>query len=132
MSERWISVLFYLSAAYDGVLGILFLFAPLAAFHWFDVPPPNHLGYVQFPAMLLLIFAIMFLVIAKNPQANRELIQYGILLKLSYCSITALYWFKGELPAMWQPFTICDLIMGALYFLAYFSLQKDDTSVAPS
>ena len=68
---KWIAPLFFLSALYDGVLGILFLFAPGAAFDWFDIVPPNHPGYVQFPAALLLIFALIFLRIARDPVANR-------------------------------------------------------------
>ena len=52
-----LSVLFYFSAAYDGLLGLAFLTCPDYIFNAFSVPPPNHFGYVQFPAALLIIFA---------------------------------------------------------------------------
>ena len=41
---KWIAPLFYLAALYDGVLGILFLFAWGAPFAWFDVTPLGKLG----------------------------------------------------------------------------------------
>ena len=67
----WIRGLFLLAALYDGVLGVWFLVAPGHPFELFEVAPPNHMAYVQFPAALLLIFGLMFLSIAWNPVAHR-------------------------------------------------------------
>lgn len=128
--EGIVRLIFYLSAAYDGILGLVFLFAAPAIFACFGTPPPNHLGYVQFPACLLLIFAAMFWSIGLDPQRNRGLILYGLLLKISYCSITAVYWFKGQLPPMWQPFTICDFWMGLSYVWAFLALAEPDAPPA--
>ena len=120
----WISPLFVVAALYDGVLGILFILAPGLAFRLYDVPPPNHMGYVQFPACLLLIFGLMFLQIARDAVKYRHLIAYGILLKLSYCAVTLAYWVTSGLPGMWKPFTIIDFVMGALFVCAYNTLGK--------
>jgi hypothetical protein len=57
---KWILAVFWTAAAYDGLLGVLFLIRPGWAFRVFEVTPPNHMGYVQFPAALLIIFGIMF------------------------------------------------------------------------
>ena len=116
---KWISPLFALAALYDGVLGVLFLAAPGYPFRLFEVTPPNHLGYVQFPAALLLIFALMFAAVARNPVANRNLIPYGILLKVAYCGVTFAYWLTSEIPDMWKPLAIVDLAMIALFVWAY-------------
>ena len=118
--------LFYISAFYDGVLGAVFLFCPSFPFHYFNVPLPNHVGYVQFPAAILLIFALIFYKIGTNPLKHKDLIKYGILLKVSYCFLTASYWIAGTLPGMWKPFTICDAVMGILYGLSYCSLQSTE------
>jgi hypothetical protein len=128
-----ISALFYFSALYDGLLGLAFLLAPLQIFDYFKVPPPNHLGYVQFAAMLLLIFALIFFQIAREPLKKKDLIIYGILLKISYCSVTTLYWLQGTLPEMWRPFTICDAFMGILYAaaLAKLSSSASDPHIDP-
>lgn len=126
-----ISALFYFSAFYDGVLGLAFLLAPGQIFDYFHVPPPNHFGYVQWGAMLLLIFAMMFFQIAREPQQKRDLIVYGILLKASYCIITIAYWLQGTLPDMWKPFTICDGVMGACYIAAWLKLTAKPAQDPP-
>jgi hypothetical protein len=120
----WISWVFGLSAAYDGLLGLGFLVAAPPLFRWFDVTPPNHFGYVQFPALLLIVFATMFLAIARNPAASRNLIPYGILLKASYSGIVFFYWFTTGLPGMWKPFAVCDAAFLVLFALAYSTLGR--------
>jgi len=119
---KWIAPLFFFSALYDGVLGILFLFAPGAVFDWFDVVPPNHPGYVQFPAALLLIFALIFLRIARDPVANRGLILYGILLKVAYSGLTFWHWALSGIPVIWKPFAVIDIVMGVLFVAAMMAI----------
>jgi hypothetical protein len=82
-SATWISPLFWGAAAYDGVLGLMFLLAPAALFELCQVTPPNHFGYVQFPAALLIIFGWIFGTIARDPLLYRFMIPYGILLKVA-------------------------------------------------
>jgi hypothetical protein len=126
MKKRlWTSLLFVLAALYDGVLGLMFLFFSGAAFQWYDVTPPNHLGYVHLPAALLLVFAIMFLVIALSPARNRNLIPYGILLKISYCGVVFYHWFTAGIPNMWKPLAIADLVFIVLFAAAFASIGKD-------
>ena len=76
--EALLKPFFILAALYDAILGIAFLFFSAAIFQAFGVTPPNHLAYVQFPALLLLVFAAMFYRVATDPVRNRELILYGI------------------------------------------------------
>jgi hypothetical protein len=120
----WIVLLFGAGALYDGVLGLVFLAAPGYPFEALQVTPPNHLGYVQFPAALLLIFGLMFVAIAMDPVKNRSLIPYGILLKVAYCGVTLGHWLATGIPAMWKPFTVIDLVMGALFIWAYAVLPR--------
>ena len=115
---------FVISALYDGILGLAFLLAGGAMFRWFNVTPPNHMGYVQFPGLLLIVFAIMFLAVARNPVANRNLIPYGILLKVSYCGTVFYYWFTSGIPGMWKPFAIADAVFLVLFAMAYQALGK--------
>jgi hypothetical protein len=119
-----ISVLFFLAAVYDGVLGVVFLLAPSVIFQRFEVPPPNHFGYVQFPALLLLIFAWMFASVAYAPDKNRNLIPYGIALKIAYCGIVLYYWFTVDVPYIWKPFAVMDLCCIVLFVLALMALKK--------
>jgi hypothetical protein len=115
--------LFLVGGLYDGVLGAAFLLAGPEIFRRFGVTPPNHFGYVQFPALLLIVFAAMFFAVAARPQANRNLIPYGILLKLSYCGTVIYHWLNGGIPGMWKPFVAADLVFAVLFFWAYAVVQ---------
>lgn len=126
-SMRWIHALFIVAAVYDGLLGIVFLAAPGWAFDTVEVTPPNHWGYVQFPAALLALFALMFVAIARNPIGNRSLIPYGIGLKVSYCAVTFTYWAMGGLPWIWKPFAVADLVMAILFAWAWATLGTRKT-----
>jgi len=121
--NTWIRILFWLAALYDGVLGVAFLLAPGYPFSVFDVTPPNHMGYVRFPAALLIVFGIMFLNIARDPVTHRDLIPYGILLKVAYCGVVFYYWAVSSLPFMWKPFAVADVIMAGLFLWAWASLR---------
>jgi len=118
------SVLFYVAALYDGVLGLAFLLAPGRVFAHFGILPPNHVGYVHFPAALLLVFTVMLLAIARNPHENRGLIPYCILLKVAYCGVVFGHWFTAGIPAMWKPFAIADVLFAALFVWAYRALRR--------
>jgi len=116
--------LYAFAALYDGLLGLAFLFAPAAIFQHFAVPPPNHFGYVHFPAAVLLIFTLMFSAIARNPSGNRNLIPYGILLKLAYSGVVLFHAVTAGVPYMWKPFAVCDLIFMALFCWSYLALRQ--------
>jgi hypothetical protein len=132
-----VRALFLLAALYDGALGAAFLVAPEWVFRTAEVTPPNHWAYVQFPAALLLIFALMFVAIARDPIGNRNLIIYGILLKMAYCGIAFWYWFTAGIPGLWKPFAVADLVMAVLFVLSYRVLEPGTggtavrSSVAP-
>jgi len=119
MKRPMLSALFVFAAIYDGFFGLVFLTSAGAIFERFGVTPPNHVGYVQFPAALLVIFALMFFAIAMNPERNRNLIPYGMLLKVAYCAIVFWHWAAGGIPNMWKPLAFCDLVFLVLFALAY-------------
>ncbi len=120
-----IRALFWIAAAYDGVFGVAFLVANAAIFELFQVTPPNHPGYVAFPAALLIAFAILFAAVARHPDQNRNLIPYGMLLKVSYCGVVFWYWFREGIPGMWKPWAIVDLVFLVLFWAAYRELAPN-------
>ena len=114
-----VSALFVLAAIYDGLLGLAFLFAAEAVFKWAKITPPNHYGYVQFPAALLVVFGVMFLAIAINPFKNRNLIPFGILLKVSYVGVVFYNWSAGGIPDIWKYFAFADLAFLVLFIWSW-------------
>jgi len=122
-ASRVAQSLLWIAAAYDGTLGLVFLVAGPALFASFGVTPPNHWGYIHFPAALLVIFGLMFAAAAWRPAANANLIPYGILLKVAYSGVSLYHWISTGIPDMWKPFTIADLAFIALFGWACLSLR---------
>jgi hypothetical protein len=127
---RPIAALFLLVALYDGLLGAVFFAIPSAVYHHADILPPNHYGYVRFPALLLIIFALMFVAIARDPVANRSMIIYGILLKLSYSGLVLWYWSTSGISGLWKPFAVIDLVTAALFAWVYAALGSRSAPAA--
>jgi hypothetical protein len=67
----------------------------------------------------------MFLAIANNPAAKRGLIPYGMLLKVSYCSVVFYHWMGEDIPDIWKPFAICDLLFLFLFVAAWMRLGRE-------
>jgi hypothetical protein len=119
-----IAGLFAVAAVYDGLLGLAFLCAAPPLFARFEVTPPNHFGYVHFPAALLIVFALLFVAVARRPYENRNLIPYGMLLKVSYCGVAFYHWFSAGIPSIWKPFAVLDLLFLAAFAWAYAALAR--------
>jgi len=124
MNINLIRLIFAVAAVYDGVLGLLFLFWPGLAFEMFEVTPPNHMGYVQFPAALLMIFAAMFYRVAREPVANRFIMLYGVGLKTSYSGLVFYYLAVSGVPAMWIPWAWADLAFLVLFLFCWSATGK--------
>jgi hypothetical protein len=117
MKREWISPFFIVAAAYDVILGLLFLLAYGPVYQRFGITLPNHPGYIQFAAGVVAIFGIGFWYVARAPERNRDIIKLGVLLKLTYASVVLGWWFRGQMPVMWVPFAWIDLAF-LLAFLA--------------
>jgi hypothetical protein len=123
MFGNWIKPFFIVAGLYDGILGLAFLLFSESIFQSFGVPPPNHPAYVHFPALLLLIFAAMFFRIARDPIANRELILYGVALKVAYCGSVFWYQANGGVPSMWIPWAWADIVFLVLFLVAWKNIR---------
>ena len=122
---------FAIAGLYDFIIGLAFLIAGASIFEAAGVPAPNHWAYVQFASLLLIVFGTMFFAIAADPIGHRNLIPFGMLLKLSYTGLVAYYWMTAECPMLFKPFAIIDGIMFFLFLLAYTQrFESRDVSVA--
>ena len=101
-----IRALFAVAGLYDLLIGLAFLLLGERIFEAAGVPPPNHWAYIQFSALLLIVFGVMFFAIARDPVANRNLIPFGILLKICYSGLVAYYWVTTGCPLLFKPFAI--------------------------
>ncbi len=115
----WIRGIFWLSAIYDVLIGLAFLVLGDSLFERFQVTPPNHPGYYEFPALLLMIFGVLFARIALDPIANRPLMLFGMALKASYAGLVLYHHFTDGIPGFWIPFALADLGFLVLFLAAY-------------
>jgi hypothetical protein len=119
METRWSRPLFIVAAAYEALLGIGFTFFARPIFEYFRVTPPNHYGYVQFPGLLLVVFAAMYWRISRDPVRYRDMMLYAIGCKASYCAVAFWYQFRGDIPSLWIPFAWADLAFLVLFVMAW-------------
>jgi hypothetical protein len=119
MNITIVKTLFIIAALYDGTIGLLGLLFPGLAFQIFEVTPPNHFGYVQFPAILLMIFAAMFYRVARDPIANRFIMLYGVALKAGYSGLIFYYLLTTGISAMWVPWAWVDLVFLVLFLICW-------------
>jgi len=130
MNTKWMKAAFGVSAIYDGLLGVVFLFAAPMIYDYFGIERPNHPGYVHFPALLLIIFALMLWQIARNPVKFRDLMPYGIGLKVAYCGVVFYHKLTTGIPDMWMPFAWLDFVFMILFFLAWTKVKGVGQPVA--
>jgi len=118
-----IRILFTVGGLYDGLLGLAFLAFGPRIYAWMGITPPNHWGYIHFPAGVLVIFGIMFLAIAARPVENRNLIFYGVLLKACYVGTVAWHATHGGIPPMWTYFAWADAVFAVLFVWSMMRLR---------
>jgi hypothetical protein len=118
MVKPWIRPLFVIAAAYDLILGFAFILFQRQIFAWFEVTPPNHMGYVLWGAVVVAIFGCGFWLVARSPVRNRDIILMGICFKLAYATVVLGYWFLSTIPNMWVPWAFADLVFAALFLAA--------------
>jgi hypothetical protein len=75
---------------------------------------------------MLVIFGLMFFAVARDPEANRNLIPYGMLLKLSYTSLAGYYWITTDCPMLFKPFAVIDAVMFVGFWMAYYACRRSD------
>jgi hypothetical protein len=123
MNKLWIRVTFITAAIYDGLLGLTFFAIGPMVYDYAGIERPNHMGYLYFPALLLIVFGLMFWRTGSDPVKYRDLIPYGIGLKISYCSVVFYYWLSTGIPMLWIPFAWIDLVYAFLFIIAWRKTQ---------
>ena len=129
MSFNWIKKLFVVAGLYDGLLGLAFLFGHDRIFAYFGVQPSNHPAYIEFPALLLITFGLMFLHISTDPVRLRPLMPYGMALKTSYVALAFWYQFTIGVPSMWMPWAWMDLLFLIAFVVAWRLVSTHEIGV---
>ncbi len=123
MKMNWLRIPFRVSAIYDFLAAILFIFWGPAIYDYAGIERPNHLGYLHFPALLLILFAIMYWRIASDPVRFRDFIPYGIGLKVSFSAVVFYHRLTDGIPTLWLPFAWIDVVFMILFILAWGKMK---------
>ena len=119
-----VRVVMTLAGVYDGVLGAAFLFFARPTFDLIQTPPPEHLGYVQFAAALLVVFALMFFAVAVSPVRYQAFITAGMGLKVAYIGVVAYHSLTQPVPAIWVWFAGFDVLWLLLFIVIRARMGK--------
>lgn len=112
-------ILYGLGGLYTLAAGAAFALMPLWIYQQQAITPPNHPAYVQFPAVLLLIFGLMCLRSAWDPFRFREQILYVVAAKAGFVLVVGLHVLTGGLPMMWIVLAGIEFAFGVLLFIGW-------------
>ena len=89
MSLSTIRLLFAVAGVYDFFIGLAFLLFGPRLFDSAGVPQPNHWAYIQFGALLLVVFGLMFFAVARTRRVTATSFRFEC-----YSSSATLAWLR--------------------------------------
>jgi hypothetical protein len=104
------------------IAGSLLMVEEVSALFGAEIPPS--LVWMHGYFVLVLIFGLMLLLIAKDPEKYRILIQFGTLEKLSVLPLFAIYVGIGDFNALALGPAIIDAVLGILYIVYLIGSKK--------
>ena len=127
--EKYYRFLFSISAIYDFLLGVTFMFFAERAFAALGISDklPAIRGYLTLLGAFVLVIGIGYFLIARGDlRQNADLILVGTLYKLAYSGTAFYYWAQGSLPhvAFGAVFGVADAVFFILMAECYWSLDK--------
>ena len=88
-----------------------------------DPPPITHPGFFYGFVGVALAWQVAFIVIAKDPVRHRPLMIPSILEKFSYGAAVVILVLQGRMHRSDLVFAGMDLLLGALFVIAFFKTQ---------
>ncbi len=86
-----------------------------------DYPPPiTHPEYYYGFIGVAVAWQVLFLILAKDPVRYRLMMIPAVIEKASFGIATAVLYAQGRIPALMLGGGIIDLLLGALFVVAYF------------
>ena len=117
-NPRFFRGVFLVAAVYDLVLGVVFLFLYPWAYAALGIPSPTEPAYLQLAAAFVLVQGIMYVLVYRNLEGNRDLILVGAIYKAAYAAISLFHLGLGDLPhPTFALFGVLDLGFLALFVM---------------
>ena len=120
---RWV---FTIAGVY-GILVIAPLYLAAGPIAQYDPPAITHPEFFYGFVGITLAWQIVFLSIARNPVRYRPLMLISVLEKLAYGVPAIVLFAQQRVKAMTLTFGCLDLLLGALFVLAFLSTPREQT-----
>jgi hypothetical protein len=126
---RWV---FAAVGVYDLVLGIGFFLAYRQLFDLLGIPLPDTASYIHLSATLIAVQGVSYLLAARRPVRNVDIVRVGVLYKLTYAALAFYYWVIGEAPhVLFLWFGVVDAVTVVVFALFLRLLRRSaDRAVA--
>ncbi len=124
MSLKTIRTIYLVGGVYDMVAAVVFGLFFKAIYNSFGVELPNHDGYIQITAMYIFVFGFGYYLVYKNPLESLGLVIIGIMMKFGFCIVIFGHYLFSQIPAMYIPFGLIDLVFGVVFLFTYAPLKK--------
>ena len=111
-----------LSAIYDGLLGLAFLFFSGQFLRALDVETTADPVYVQLAAGLIAIMGLGFYLAWRNPLINADLVLLGAVFKAFYILLAVWAQFRGEIP---HPIFLLFAVIDVFFFVILLLFLRD-------
>lgn len=121
MKEGYYKGLYLIAALYDFILGFAFLFFYKQIYQMTGMNLPDNPAYLSMCAVFVMLLAVAFFLIYRDPKSGRKLIIYSILYKFAYICVVVYYYALGKIQNLMYvdiPFLILvvtDLIFALLF-----------------
>jgi hypothetical protein len=115
-----------------GIYGILVMFPQyfMEQKMGSDYPPAiTHAEYYYSFIGVVLVFQLLFFLIASDPERYRSVMLIGVLEKLSLVPTFLLLFFQNRFPQHWIAPVCIDLVFAALFVASYVKAKKTAAGV---
>lgn len=111
---------FLIAALYDIVLGAAFFLFYGPLFSALHIALPNNTSYIHLTAAFVVVQGIGYWIVYREPDANRGIVQLGVVYKAAFSGLSVWYWITGGLlHPIFGVFGILDIgfLVGFVMFL---------------
>lgn len=125
--RSWMKPLLYVAGAYNVLAGLGMICLYHEGFKLFGLPKPELKLPIQLVGLFVLLFGVGYVMVARNPQENRNVLLLGFLSKLLGSMFGLAYVAMGSLP----PVFVGVLLVSDIGYLPpfYLILRRIDASV---
>jgi len=121
---------FVVAAAYDAILGAVFLLLYAPVYQFLSIPLPENPAYLHMIAGFVLVQGLGYWFVSRNMERNVDLVKAGAVYKAVYVLVTLNAMYTGHLPhAMFAWFGAFDALF-FIWFVRFLMLVRPASPTA--